>query len=372
VAALAVVAVLATPALEAAAGQDPPAAGTLRITGLFRQRVPQARGLSDRFSIPRPGQSNRLQRYYVVAYHRSQGVTLTNVKVDLLNDVTGAVLQTVTNAAPGDGGVRDETSVSLRVRVTHGNGVTSTINSTPPPTNRIRYRFTLTGLDANNQRLTAVRDSTAAYPLWRMPDGLLRYGTRDAGGDNWASQFTYNWLNNRANRALVTRINDISGEHGRYIGHATHYQGRDIDMFHVYTFPGVRPAVAGAGAANYAALISDTRLAMDGDLDARRRVAAWARQTRARFDQLLANADTRGNLIYALGSYHAGRRDRQGKIITPSLGRGWARRLLESGRYTNPSGQSVDLGIGAWPNAGHARMRYASDHNDHFHLSIRA
>jgi hypothetical protein len=108
--------------------------------------VPGTRGRSDRFSIPRPGQANRLRRHFEVAYHRPTGdcVTITNVRVDLLNR-DGVLLQTVTNSAPGGAGVSVVNDYTYRVRVTFGNGVTSSINSTPPPTDRIRYRITLTG-----------------------------------------------------------------------------------------------------------------------------------------------------------------------------------------------------------------------------------
>ena len=259
---------------------------------------------------------------------------------------------------------------TYRVRVSFGDGVTSSIDSTPPPTDRIRYRVTLTGRDNLGQEVTAVRDSNVYYPLWRMPDGLPRFGPRSAGGDDWASQSTYNWL--ASNRALVTRINDISGEHARNIGHSTHYEGRNIDLYHVYTFPGVNAAAAGSGGANHAALIRNTNLALMGDTAARRLVADWASQTRARFDQFIANADVQGRIIYALGSYQPETLDHQGQIVTPHLGRGWARVLLENGAYTNVRGQRVDLGIGAWTNLSIAtRMRYANDHNDHIHISVR-
>ena len=63
--------------------------------------------------------------------------------------------------------------------------------------------MTLTGRNQNNQRVTAVQNSAPYYPLWRMPDGLPRFGVRDQGGDDWSSQFTYTWLRNPVNRALL-------------------------------------------------------------------------------------------------------------------------------------------------------------------------
>jgi hypothetical protein len=367
----ATVLLLATP--DVAAGQVEPTPSCnvefFRVTGIFRDLVPGTRGRSDRFSIPRPGQANRLQRYFTVAYHRPKCLTITDVRVDLLNQ-DGVRMQTVTNAPPGGTGVSVVNDFTYRVRVTFGDGVTSTLPSTPPPTDRIRYRMTLTGLDDLGQQQTAVRDSNQLYALWRMPDGLARFGNRSAGFDDWASQSTYNWL--AANRSLVTRINDISGEHGRNIGHRTHYLGRDIDLFHVYTFPGVNPRAAGSGGANYMALINNTQRAMNGDATARQRVADWATSTRARFDQFIADADLQGRIIYALGSRQLEVRNERGEIVTHALGGGWARSLLENGRYTNISGTRLDLGIGEWQNASIAtRMLYNDVHNDHIHISVR-
>jgi hypothetical protein len=74
----------------------------------------------------------------------------------------------------------------------------------------------------------------------------------------------------------------------------------------------------------------------------------------------------------ALGSYHPETHNQQGQIVTPGLGSGWARVLLENGAYTNIARQRVNLGIGVWQQTGSARMLYATDHNDHFHVSIRA
>lgn len=299
----AAVMLLAIPNLAAGQVAPTPACNVqfFSVTGIFRDLVPGTRGRSDRFSIPRPGQANRLQRYFDVAYYLPTGgcVTVTNVRVDLLNR-DGVLLQTVTNSAPGGAGVSVVNDYTYRVRVTFGDGVTSSINSTPPPTDRIR------------------------------------------------------------------------GEHARNIGHRTHVEGRDIDLDHVYTFPGVNATAAGSGGANYTALVRNTNLAFMGDTAARRLVADWASQTRARFDQFIANADVQGRIIYALGSSQPETLDPQGQIVTPQLGRGWARALLERGAYTNLRGQRVDLGIGAWTNPSIAtRMLYADDHNDHIHLSVR-
>src|SRR5215475_9905929 len=209
---------------------------TLRVTRLTRDTQAGTSRVGDWFSIPRAGQANVLQRYFTVDYAKPADVTITNVRVDLLDYHNRVLLQTVTDARPGTPRVSVVDADTLQVRVTFDDRVRSQINSTPPPTDRIYYRVTLTG-QRNNQQVTAEANSAPYFPLWRMPDALqqrqFRFGTRDPGGDDWSSQYTYNWLNSRANQALVTRINDISGEHGRNIGHATHYDGRKLDLYHV-------------------------------------------------------------------------------------------------------------------------------------------
>jgi murein endopeptidase len=95
-----------------------------------------------------------------------------------------------------------------------------------------------------------------------MPDGFERFGqgTIDIGGDDWASRGAYNWL--AANKNLITRINDISGEHGRNIGHSSHKHGTDIDMFHFYTFQ-----KGASGKVNYSQLIENVVSAKNTDSD---------------------------------------------------------------------------------------------------------
>ena len=58
----------------------------------------------------------------------------------------------------------------------------------------------------------------------------------DAGKDDWLSARPWGYINQHG--ALLTRIDDISGEQGRDIGHATHDVGTDIDLYHVYRFAG--------------------------------------------------------------------------------------------------------------------------------------
>ena len=327
------------------------------INTVTNDQVDPTTGQSDHFSIPRPGDTNTFHRTFDVAYSKPDDVEITGVTVELLDDI-GTVLQTILDdEAPGSARVQQVNDSTLRVQVTFSDEA-SQVASTPPPSEQIRYRFKLKGRAADDEVLESdPKESAAYFALWRMPDGLARYGMRDQGRDDWAAQSTYSWLDD--NRNLVTRIDDISGEHARNIGHQTHQQGRDIDMFHVYTFPNG----AVSGTQNYLRLVENVQAALNGDAAALNRVNAWASQTRDRFDDLIADNNVR-RIYYAIGRAVVG----QGQT---TLTAGWAQQLLEQGTYTNPDGLTINLAAGGWGNAGDAKMRYNATHNNHFHVALQ-
>jgi hypothetical protein len=251
------------------------------------------------------------------------------------------------------------------VRVTY-DGQGSSIDSAPPPGDTLTYEFTLKGRK-DGQDSQDTKTTPARHALWRMPDGLPRYGARDVGLDDWAASVTYNWLEDHSD--LVTRIDDISGEHARDLGHASHATGHDMDWFHAYTFPGG----AASGTQNYLQAQSAAVRAFRGDAAALNDVTAWVTATRALFDRLLALDDVT-LIISALGSpLHADAIPASpGHPAVPALNvaAGWARALLEDGSVTATTGQTLDTGLGHWDNAGDNRLRYRSDHNNHIHIRI--
>ena len=326
--------------------------------------VVPTKGASDHYSIPRPGGSNTFERYFDLDFSKPDDVEITKVKAELV-DATGAVLQTVVDdVAPGTSNtskVRRLNPTTMRVVVTFSD-VASAVASTPPPTGTIHYRFTMTGKTAaGDEGVSDPKDSAACFALWRMPDGFGRYGPdagpRDPGGDDWAAPSTYAWLD--AHRGLVERINDVSGEHARDLGHKQHARGTDVDMFHIHTFPGG----AASGESNYQRLQVNVQLALNGDVPARTQVNSWAVKTRARFDALIAEVQVR-KIRYAVGSPWP---ETPGM---PELGDGWAENLLKVGRYTNPAGLVLDLPAGAWGNAGNAKLKFDATHNSHVHLDL--
>ena len=319
------------------------------------------------YSIPRPSGSNVLARTFTVNLTKPAGSTLTSVAVELLNDAGNPLMTVVQDAAPGTADVevlaQTDTTARLRVRGTISTPA-STVAGTPPATRDSGYRFKVKGTDAEGVALEDEKDLSGKRTLWRMPDGRTRYGGRDAGFDDWAARGTYLWL--QTNGALVREINDISGEHGRNIGHLSHGRGTDIDMFHFYVFPGVTTAVGG-GLANFNALRGDVVTAFQtiGNptppqpaVDARNRVVAWVQASRTGLTNL-ANLASVERLFYCSGLEASG------------LPAGWCRTLLRSGTATRPGAGGVpttlDLGL---PGYANTKLAHNDVHNDHIHITL--
>ncbi|HET9212846.1 MAG TPA: hypothetical protein VFR03_20740, partial [Thermoanaerobaculia bacterium] len=322
----------------------------LSIKSITPDTVTPTTGDSSFYSIPRPGSTNTYSRWFTLKITKPMNSTVTKMTSKLLGP---GELMTIVDGPPGASFqvVDDQT---LKVRVTMHDQA-STVESTPPPAHNTKYRFKL-AVDDNGTELTDEKDSGGRHALWRMPDGFGRYSTRDTGGDDWCSRGTYNWMD--TNRSLLKEINDISGEHARNLGHATHQYGTDIDMFHFYRFQG-----ATSGGNNYTRLQADTALSIrinDPDATvrqqaaaARARVSSWVTETRSGIDALAA-LNTVSSVLYAQGSAGSG------------LPAGWAQSLLTTGA-TTVGGAALDLGLGTWSNA---KYRPRSDHNDHVHITL--
>ncbi|WP_448481255.1 hypothetical protein [Pseudoxanthomonas mexicana] len=246
---------------------------------------------------------------------------------------------------------------TLRVRATfHAGG---TVNTVHPPAHAITYKFTVF---ADLQDGTEVSDdaiSATKRALWRMQaywrDPVRRYGMRDPGHDDWLSARTWEYIDQHG--ALLTRIDDISGEHGRDIGHSTHDVGTDIDLYHVYQFAG-----ATSGGDNYNrlrnALIRVLSLPAEQTANDRAAITSWVADTRPRFAAIISTTDAQ-TIYYAIGNAHA--------ASGIALPRGWARTLLVDGVVTASGGQQFDTGLGAW-GFPQNQLVYNAVHNSHFHV----
>jgi hypothetical protein len=304
-------------------------------------------------SIPRTGSTNVFDRFFTLDISKPHNSTVKKVTVTLLGP---GPLMTVVDEAPGHGSVEEIDEHTLRVRVSIKT-TASTVAGQPPPTHQLKYRFKLVvTVDGND--VSDEKESGERLGLWRMPDGFPRFSTREDGGDNWCSRGTYNWL--VANGGLMTKINDISGEHGRDLGHASHKHGTDIDIFHFYTFPG-----AESGGQNYAKLVEDVKVAIDtgsAGQAAKQRVKGWVTATHSGLDALAAKAaviELRYARGWGFGPKH------QNEI---GLSAGWARELLTTGR-TTVNGTPLVLDTGNWTNTNN-RYIPVNDHNDHLHITL--
>ena len=328
----------------------------LTINAVEPDTVTPTRGDSSYYSIPRSGEQNVFERWFTLRITKPDQATVTRVRVILRG---AGDLQTIYEEAPGPN-VEVVDHERLRVRVSYQTAA-STVNSTPPPIHRITYRFRVQA-DFNGQTLDDERDSGLRHGLWRMPNTFARYGARDAGLDDWASRGAYRWM--ETNAALLTRIDDISGEHARDIGHQTHERGVDIDEFHYYTFPGG----GGSGGANYTQLTTNVFNALNGDAAAAGRVAAWVTATRDGLAALHA-LNTVNRLYYAIGN--AGQRQ-----VSPTalirLNGGWAQALIRNGTFTAASGQVLNTGLGVWALANSQRITYNAIHNSHIHVALNS
>lgn len=311
-------------------------------------------GDSSYYSVPRPGATNHFERWFTLGITKPSEATITQVRAVLSG---GADLMTLVEEGPGPNVVVvDEGHIRVRVSL---HGTASTVNSTPPPTQQLTYRFRVQA-ELDSATIEDERDSAARQALWRMPDGLARYGARDVGLDDWSSLGCYDWLQQHS--SLVTRIDDISGEHSRNIGHRGHERGVDIDQFHYYTFTG-----AASGGDNYSRLRSAVLAALSGDAAARGRVSDWVTATRTGLADLLELNDV-SRLYYAIGS----QAQQASAGVNLSLAAGWARSLIQTGSVTAAGGQVLNTGLGAWAEANNDRVTYNAVHNSHIHIALNA
>ncbi len=327
------------------------------------------------YSTPRSGDTNVLHRTFTIEHDLPPTATVTRVKVEL-QTASGATLGTVLDDAPGSTGVQTIGPTRLRARVTFGPD-SSTLNSDPPPTEFIRFRFMVEAMDQGGS-LMAEERSAVLRALWRMPTGFARFGTRDPGLDDWCRSKCYQWLS--TNAALINRINDISGEHGRDIGHTTHAKGMDIDAYLCIALS------LASSSDNYAVLQSRVRNAVrDRFLNASanttntQTAADFVSQSRTHLALLLQNA-TVAQLRYAEGSpvgsvLDVPQSSAEVNVVLPS---GWARTLLRTGQVSAtvrvgsgaPQQFTFDTGAGNWSPTNLSRLVHDYIHNDHLHIDL--
>lgn len=305
--------------------------------------------LSNAYSIPDRGKTNTLARNFDVRVLPDANA-VKRVKVELLSSDGSVLGEPVLDGPVSLVQKIDEKTLRIPVTMTSP----STVGAPPPQATRIAYRFTVSADAA-----MASRESSVFKALWKWPGdrlGIGRYSTRD-GGDDWTSRGAYQWIEDNVAFLKTTYVNDISGEHGRDIGHKEHKRGTDLDLFHFTVLaPGLHAT------SNYNALRTKVLAAMDGNATAKAEVTTFFTTARARLEQVLAMSDVRV-VYFGIG-------DSVKRTTGASLPSGWMRSLLISGTVTANDKELLDLGT-AW--AGYSasmNLRFNSIHNNHVHVGL--
>ena len=201
------------------------------------------------------------------------------------------------------------------------------------------------------------KGDTAYIPLYLANNEAAlagrRYGTRDAGGDSWATRLTIAWLAGKA-----YRFDDISGQHvtqtatGRSIlGHSGHSDGQQIDLRYADGAGGYTDALGGQnnGAAIHQ-LILDAKAEVAANPAQKPKLAAllaWIVANRAMLALEAAPASTR--VIY--------------------IGPSFVKLALVDGRFSAAPADKIP-GAGSWIKP--IKVHIEAGHLSHWHISLTA
>ena len=328
------------------------------------------------YSLPHPGQMNKLRRHFTLKLGgRPAGSEITKVQVRLRN--SSGLDKLILDMAPDKKKVIDLTS-KLVVEITdHGDHLVEL--PVVPDFHNFTYHFTVE-CQSGGKTLTAKKASPPCHALWRMPvywwPEERRYSLRDLekGGDDWSAKGTYEWL--EVNQIpTLTRINDVSGEHGADLVHDTHLRGTDIDIFQYLSLD------ATSGGLNYWALVRATTNALYGhDTDAFNDVKLWVTTNRIGITRLLGDPMVR-KVLTGSGAQHPGAPNPKAKPGTrltwpetttttdPAkiyLPAGWLTCLMRDGQLTFKT-NTLQLNVGPWKPEG---VKFDPGHNDHVHITL--
>lgn len=295
-------------------------------------------------SIPEPGNRNHFERKYRVKVSKPADVTITGFEVYLVAPAGTTEDVMVLQGIVGGDGVEEVADNEFLVTNTFtyqaANGITG-----DAPFHGFNYKFVAIGDQLGNE-LRSEKETSRLYALWEAPP-LETFSNREAGGDKWASKSTHEWIT--TNIAQMQRTNDISGEHGRYIGHITHKQGDDIDIFHFTDLTGG----TGSGGWNLDLLANHVAAALNGNVESRETVIGWISSERAGLD-LLTQTTSVHRVYSADGNPIAGLPDH------------WHSTLMRTGTLTVGE-NTLNTELGAWSNAD---VGLDDTHNSHVHITL--
>lgn len=234
----------------------------------------------------------------------------------------------------------------------------SPVTTAPPLAAEITYRVSLQTSD-NGQPIGGegfIRGLKGLYQT-ALPLGLARTGIRDRGGDDWAQKGLYDWLSNHAH--LIAPMNDISGEHGRDLGHSSHRLGLDLDMnFFDATLP---------GSVEHGMLTNNVVSAIRGNQASLTAVSDYIIRQQTGIEALAA-ANVLSSVLGPVGSARTVPAANGHPAF--SLANGWAGTLFESGIVRDADGNTL-LNINRSMNApASALFSPYRGHDDHLHLSF--
>lgn len=201
------------------------------------------------------------------------------------------------------------------------------------------------------------KGDTAYIPLYLANNeaalAARRYGTRDAGGDSWATRLAIAWLAGKA-----YRFDDISGQHvtqtaagDSILGHRGHSDGQQIDLRYADGAGGYTDALGGQnnGAAIHQ-LILDAKAEVAANPAQKPKLAAllaWIAANRAMLAQEAAPASTR--VIY--------------------IGPSFVKLALVDGRFSAAPADKIP-GAGSWIKP--IKVHIEAGHLSHWHISLTA
>lgn len=202
-----------------------------------------------------------------------------------------------------------------------------------------------------------LKGSTAYIPLYLANNeaalAARRYGSRDAGGDSWATRLAIAWLAGNA-----YRFDDISGQHvtqtatGRSIlGHSGHSDGQQIDLRYADGAGGYSDTLGGQhNGADIQKLIDAAKAEVVSNPAQKPKLAAlqaWIAANRAMLTQEASPARTR--VVY--------------------IGPSFVKLALVDGRFSANPADKIP-GAGAWLKP--MKVHIEKGHLSHWHISLTA
>ncbi len=304
-------------------------------------------------------------------------LTITYVELDVIDPATQIVLDIILGEPPGDRvKLPDPNTLKFSIlyfakSVRNHGFPSSNMNSLLP--DPVNYLLTVTGVTqtgvtvqaSKKLQLSKTDDTEQFHTLWPavyfgVPD--QRYGDpRDLGGDDWAAKATITWL--KRHFSLLAPFNDISGEHGRNIGHKEHGMGTDVDIFHYVNLCGCT-----SGTVNYNDLVTTTvkgvkKIILTGvpfseaDLSPLDTLINFVLVNRAKLDTLSQDPNTE--------KFFFGNGDQ-----SDNLADDWLEMAMKYGILPLTNGNAIGLRIGPWNRSNNKYIGFNTGHKHHIHVAL--